>query len=84
MKLLPYELIDSISKYSDVYDILKGMMLTNKYYSRKCCVRKIFFRSKGENCFELSLRLWITNAAVPDTIGADMLVPPNIPNGSCL
>ena len=33
---------------------------------------------------ELSLSPCITNAAVPDTIGADILVPPNIPNGSCL
>ena len=43
---------------------------------------RIFFTSAGENDFELSFSSCITNAAVPDTIGADMLVPPNIPNGS--
>ena len=43
---------------------------------------KIFFTSNGANESSFSLRLCITSAALPETIGAAILVPPNNLNDS--
>ena len=42
----------------------------------------MFFTSYGANESDFSLRLCIIRAALPETIGAAILVPPNNENGS--